>query len=101
METSLGCYYLEFTDAIKEGDGDRVLQYWKYLPLFKNSGRKNYSIEVLNMPCQYNYKLTPRQSAELVWSRFVNVHGLPGRNIPADLYQEHLIRVCKDTIRSK
>lgn len=64
---SLGCFYLNFTDAIKEGDGDRVLQCWRYLlPIFKSSGRKNYSIEVLNMLLQYHCKLTPRQSAELI-----------------------------------
>ena len=28
----------------------------------------------------------------------MNVHGLPGRNIPADLHQEHLNRVCKDAM---
>lgn len=91
MLMSIGCFYLEFADAIKEGDGLRVLRCWRYLlPTFKSSGRKNYSVEVLNMLCQFHHKLTPRQSAELIWSRFINVHGLPGRNIPADLYMEHL-----------
>ena len=51
------------------------------------------------MLCQYHHNLTPRQSAELIWSQFINVHGLPGRNILADLFMEHLNRVCKDAIR--
>ena len=98
--TGLGCFYLEFSDAIKEGDGLRVLRCWKYLlPLFKSSSRKNYSIEVLNMLCQCEYDLTPRQSQELIWSRFVNTHSAPGRNIPADLHQEHLNRLCKESVR--
>lgn len=89
-----------YSDAIKEGDGERVLRYWRYLlPVFKSSGRKNYSIEVLNMLCQYEYKLTPRQAQELIWSRFVSTHSAPGRNIPGDLHQEHLNRVVKDAIR--
>ena len=68
---SLGCFYLEYSDAICEGDGDRVLRCWKYLlPIFKSSGRKNYYIEALNMLYQYEYGLTPRQSAELLWNRF-------------------------------
>ena len=97
---SIGCFYIEFSDAIKEGDGDRVLRCWKYLLLiFKNSGRKNYSIEALNLLCQYFYSLTPRQSLELIWSRFVNVHGLPGRNVPNDLHMEHLNCICKEAIR--
>lgn len=28
------------------------------------------------------------------------MHGLPGRNIPCDLYLEHLNRICKETIQS-
>ena len=27
---SLGCFHLEYDDAIKEGDGERVLTCWKY-----------------------------------------------------------------------
>ncbi len=60
---------------------------------------KNYSIEVLNMLNQYEYMLTPRLSQELLWSRFVNTHSIPGRNIPCDLFQEHLNRVCKEAVR--
>ena len=37
--------------------------------------------------------LPPRQAHQLVWSRFVNVHGC---NIPCDLYME---RLCQDCIR--
>ena len=34
---SLGCFY---SDAIREGDGIRVLRCWRYLlPIFWNSGR--------------------------------------------------------------
>ena len=38
---SLGCFYLEYySDAIREGDGIRVLRCWRYLlPIFWNSGR--------------------------------------------------------------
>lgn len=96
----LGCFYLEFCDAIREGDGERVLRCWRYLlPVFKSSGRKNYSIEVLNMLCQFQYELTPRHAQELIWSRFVSTHEAPGRNIPSDLHQEHLNRIVKDAIR--
>lgn len=96
---SLGCFYLEYADAIREGDGDRVLRCWRYLlPIFKSSGRTNYSIEALSFLHQYQYLLTPRQSAELLWNRFVNVHGVRGRNIPCDLHLEHLNRVCKNAI---
>ena len=47
---SLGCFYLELCDAVKEGDDERVLRCWIYLLLiFLASGRTNYSREVLSM----------------------------------------------------
>lgn len=96
---SIGCFYMNFVDAIKEGDGERVLLCWRYLlPIFKGTGRTNYSLEVLHMLCQHDFTLSSQLSHELIWNRFVNVHGLPGRNIPADLHMEHLNRVCKEAI---
>ncbi len=48
---------------------------------------------------QYQYGLTPRLAQELIWSRFVSTRSAPGRNIPEDLHQEHLNRVCKYAVR--
>jgi len=90
---SLGLIWLEFHDAVKEGDGNRVIQVWKFLLLvFKNSGRKNYSIEALNLLVQEHYILTERQKLQLKWGRFVNIHGRQGCNVPCDLHMEHLNR---------
>ena len=96
---SIGCLYLEFADGIREGDGTRVYRCWKYfLPIFKGSNRTNYSIEALTLLNQCEFKLTPRQSAELKWSRFINCHGVQGRNIPCDLHLEHMNRLCKEAV---
>ena len=63
----LGCFFLEYSDAMQEGDGDRVIRCWRYLlPIFKSSGQKNYSIEALQVVYQYQYALTPRQSQQLI-----------------------------------
>ena len=95
---SLGLFYFNYKDAIKEGDGERVKTCWKYLlPIFKASDKRNYSGEVLRM--LYSYTLSPRQAQQLLYSRFVNVHGQQGRNIAADLHMEHLNRACRDAIR--
>ena len=51
------------------------------------------------MLCQFHYDLPPRLSQELICSRFVSTHSLPGKNIPEDLHQEHLNSVVKDFIR--
>lgn len=98
---SLGLLYLEFRDAIKEGDGDRVMRVWKYLLLlFKASKRTNYSIEALTLLSLY-YVILPHGLAEqLKWSRFVNVHGTVGHNVSCDLHMEHLNRETKTSIKS-
>ena len=36
----------------------------------------------LNLLFEHDFSLSPWQAAELVWSRFINVHGLPGKSIP-------------------
>ena len=91
---------MQFSDAIREGDGVRVLRCWKYmLPIFSASGNKNYACEAANFLLQHTYVLSPRLSAQLLWSRFVNVHGKPGDNIPVDLHMEHLNKIANSAIR--
>ena len=91
-----GLMYMEFSDSIHEGDGLRILRCWRYLMLmFKATMRKNYSIEALNLLAQYHFFLSPRQAEQLIWSRCINTCGIPGRNIPSDLFMEHLNRTCK------
>ena len=97
---SLGLFYSNYKDTVKEGDGQRVKLCWKYLlPVFKALDKRNYSGKVLRMLYSCNYMLSPRQSQQLLYSRFINTHGLPGRNIAADLHMEHLNRACKDAIK--
>ena len=98
---SMGCFFLEYHDAIKQGDGLRVLHCWCYLlPIFLGTGRTNFSWEILNMLYQ-QVTLSPRLSSQLLWSRFINVHGLPACNISADLHMECLNRIAKDAIKSQ
>ena len=94
---SLGLFYSNYKDAVKEGDGHRVKLCWKYLlPIFKASDKRNYSGEVLRMLYSCNYTLSPHQTQQLLYSWFINTHELPGRNIAADLHMEHLNRACKE-----
>ena len=76
----LGLLIMDFKDAVREGDGDRIMSLWKYLLLlFKASGRKNYAIEALTLLSQYSIILPPNLAEQLKWSRFVNMHGHPGQ----------------------
>ena len=98
---SLCLLWRGFHDAVSEGDGDRVLRYWKFLFLtFKNAGRKNYSLEAFNLLMQEKYILSPREKAQLKWGRFVNTQGRQGCNIPCDLHMEHLNRRLKCIMRN-
>ena len=67
---NLGCFYLEYDDAVKEGDGERVLRCWRYLLLiFKNFGRKNYAKEALMLLCQHDYFLPSQLAKRLLCSK--------------------------------
>lgn len=93
---TLGLLYLNFKDAVREGDGDRDITVWKYFMLiWMATGHKNYSVEAFTLLSQYYLFLPPNQAAQLKWSRFINVHGLPGHNISCDLHMEHLNRLIK------
>jgi len=96
---SLGLLFLNFKDSIREGDGDRTLLIWKYLMLvFKVMGHRNYATEAFTLLSQYYITLPTNLAEQLKWSRFVNVHGLPGHNISCDLHMEHINRLVKVAI---
>ena len=96
---SLGLLYMEFVDGIREGDGNRILRCWRYfLPLFKCSGRTNYSIEAFNMLFEYEYAMSERMKQQLKWERTVNVSGKPGKNVSMDLHMEHINKQCKQSM---
>ena len=97
---SLGLMWHGFHDAIREGDGDRILLYWKFLlPIFKQERHHNYAKEAFKIVI-HSKILSPRKLAELKWSRTINTHGRAGHNVPCDLHMEHLNRRLKRCIRS-
>ena len=96
---SLGLLWHGFHDAIKEADGERLLNYWKFLlVVFKSTKHHNYAKEATNLLMHYHYTFSERQKAQLLWSRCINTRGTPGANIPCDLHMEHLNRQLKNTI---
>ncbi len=96
---SLGLLFMEFTDGIREGDGERIIRCWRYfLSLFKLDKRTNYSVEAFILLAQHEFLFTERQKAQLIWSRTVNTHGKSGKNISCDLHMEHLNREIKTVI---
>ena len=97
---TLGLLYMEYRDAIKEGYGLRIISCWRYmLLLFKMTNKRKYSIQASILLLQYEFIFTERMRNQLLWSRTVNVHGKPGRNVPMDLHMEHLNRELKEGMR--
>ena len=96
---TLGLLWYGFYDAIKEGDGDRVLRYWRFLLIiFKGTNHRNYAKEAVNLLYHYHYLLSNRQKKQFLWSRFINTKGGTGNNIPCDLHMEHLNRRLKSVL---
>ena len=89
---SIGILYLEFIDAVKEGDGERGLQCWFFLIIFHNSNRKNYAKKEVTLLHYYQYLLSPQQKEQLLYNRFINMSGLPRRNILCDLHIDHEVK---------
>ena len=60
---TLGLFHMNLCDSVKEGDGDRLIDIWKYLPpLFKASKNKNYAIKSIFTLVNYYFMLSPRLS---------------------------------------
>ena len=92
-----GLLLLELRDAIHEGDGPRVVRCWKFMLLhWRHAKHTKYSLEALHLIAGINATATERIAHELTWCRFINTRGVPGGNIPIDLFMEHLNRTLKD-----
>ena len=88
----------EFEDAIKEGDGERVVRCWRFfLLIFKSSKRTKYSLIAVKLLVSTRV-LPHRLREQLIWSLFVNTKGKAGDNKPCDLHLEHLNWTVKSVL---
>ncbi len=90
---------LEFKNSWEEGDAwERTIRCWKlFLLHFRCSNSTKYCWEALRLQFQL-IQLSPCLSHQVMWGRYVNVHGCPGGNIPCDLFNEHMNKLFKDII---
>ncbi len=96
-----GLILFEFTDAIKEGDGDRLFDIYKLaLLLYKVGGHYKYAYITLFSLVKVNAILPQSIAHEMKWNRFFNKHGGKGKNIPLDLKMEQLNKILKSLWRS-
>ena len=95
-----GLIRFEFTDAIKEGDGDRLFDIYKLaLLLYKVGGHYKYAYITLFSLVKVNAILPQSIAHEIIWNRFFfNKHGGKGKNIPLDLKNEATEQNIKITV---
>ena len=92
-----GMLLLEFRDAIHEGDGNRITTFYKFLmPFFFAINHPKYAIECFRYWSAVSTNhASPTVAAQVKWSRFVNIHGKLGHNVPVDFHMEQLNKVLK------
>ncbi|XP_078343148.1 uncharacterized protein LOC144628902 [Oculina patagonica] len=85
-----GFVLADFNDAIREGDGERVISLYKILLLiFKTHHCIKYAYATLLLLVRICALLSESQAFRLKWNRFCNATGKKARNIPLDLRLEH------------
>eukprot|EP00794_Sanderia_malayensis_P009643 gene9643-10630_t len=100
MEISMLIY--NFFDAISMGDGNRVIQSWKFMLLYlkaDGASSRKYALEGFYILSQYSCMLSQRSAFNLKWNRFFKSHNGVGGNIPQDLALEHVNRMLKNIFR--
>ena len=95
--------FFNFLDAIKEGDGARILRQYKYFMLYckaDGSHSTKYALECLYQFFLVYALLSPRDSERFTWNRSVNNTGQKGTNIPLDEDTEHSNNFIKQGIKN-
>ena len=102
VKTALGmCLMaLDFTDARKHGDGERLIRLYKFLILqFRAVRKDNYALYSLRLIMLIKALLTPKLSHQLTWNRFVNRNGKVDSNNECDKELEMLNKDTKGLVR--
>lgn len=91
---------LDINDAIKEGNGERLMRLYKVaLLIFKCCGCIEYASTTLLLLVKVNALLTELIADQLICNRFCNSHGKKGKNIPLDLKLEQLNKLLKAMLK--
>ena len=99
LSSMMACYCLNI-DSLHFAAGPRVTRCWKFMLLhWRYAKHAKYSLEALHLLAAINATATERIAHELTWCRFINTRGVPGGNMPVDLYMEHLNRTLKDYLK--
>ena len=90
----------DISDAIKEGDGERLMRLYKVaLLIFKCYGCTKYAYITLLLLVKVNALLTEKKADRLVNNRFFATHGNKDKKIPLDLKMEQLNNLLKAMLK--
>ncbi|KAF6761993.1 hypothetical protein DFP72DRAFT_593287 [Ephemerocybe angulata] len=92
-------YFFEIIDAVKDGDFGRIeniLPVWAIM--FRGGGGNNYCTETLHLIQNLKYLWPPKFANVMRDTVLVNLSGIPGHTMAADLNMEHGIKEVKETI---
>lgn len=96
----LGMMLLNCDDAIREGDGQRITDMYKWwLPIWKNQESTKYSLAGLLLQVQIWSTLSEQEAHRLVWNRTVNRQGGKGRRVSLDFHMENLVKAMKQALK--
>lgn len=97
---NFGMIVFNFDDAVKEGDGKRILRCWKFMMLiFREYKHTKYAFAALQLFFFTTCLLSERHFHLLKWNRTVNNKGGKGHNISLDLRLEHLNHLLKEMLK--
>ncbi|XP_068739062.1 uncharacterized protein [Montipora capricornis] len=86
---TFGLFLMDFSDAVKEGDGDRLFNIYKVaLLLFKTHGHYKYAYVILLHLVKCISILPKQQALSCKWNKFYNGTGHIGRNVSLDYKKE-------------
>ena len=96
-----GLLFSDFGDAIREGDGQRLLSLYKLaLLIFSCYGHTKYAYVTLLLLVRVHAILNQSEAFSLMSNRFCNTSGRIGRNNPLDLRLEHLNNLLKACVKA-
>jgi len=92
----IGLLLMNIADGIKEGDGYRLVNCYKFVLLFAYQFHNTkYAYALLLFFIQIYAVLSEEEAFCLIFNRFINSKGKCGGNIPLDLFMEHLNLLLK------
>lgn len=101
LHITLGLLIRDAEDAVKEGDGDRLIRVWKFLTfLYRLNGANKYALAGLCVQASILGLLTPRGDHRFKGNRFTGFQEGPGTRISRDLCLEQHNKITKEEIRA-